>query len=1029
MLTYRCTCCGGTVTVADDERIGKCPVCDNLFVLPNQFAGKQNIYLLAAEALSNHNFDLALTYYSRILKVDATETAAHWGFLLSKYGVEISDRAVTYQNVIFHRVEHSRFADDPSYEKMITYCPKEALYYYEGLSRQIEERQRRLLEISAQIAQYDLYINCVSQPGTDDYMLANQVGKTLDDAGYRVFLPCTMLNSVPLEDRNLYEMAAAEKAAAMIVIVTNKTQVDEPRYEAVWKRFLAYRRQDAGRKMLSVFQGIDPGQLPMELQPLQSMLGNGPAAQDEVLAQINKMFGRQNQSAAVTRETLELLHRAEELLQQEQFTEAAQLFRRVRDLNAEEADAHWGLVCAATRNLTTPVLSEEVDTDYQRALQFSDSAVADRYQAAMCALTGEAAWSRLMSLTGDLTRTKTDGSPEVEQAIQWVYRYLPKSDPRLGRIAEFRRDAQMQREAYALKKAYDHRDAAVQPLFAEQIKAENDYTGSKFEREDSLSNLRWLSTVTFAALVVLIVSQMLLVHSYTYHLDYKGILYILSTLLFAAVVIAAAIGIICILPRIIGVPLGIALCGVSWYFHGPKTQLIHLIALVVVLLLWLILCVATVITATLAKQEKAAQKHAHKRVEAVNQQIQDAYIRDMRELYAKHGRPDHSIPNYQVQNSPDFTIGGRKQRVFGPVAFLVRSVVMVAVVVAAITLVSNGLYASGWEDITGVTAGAYHVIGLKADGTVVANGLNDHGQCNVAHWEDIVQVETGYAFTAGLRSDGTVCVAGDEDLQNAVSGWKNVVQISASDDHVVGLKSDGTVVAAGGNSNGECDVSAFTDVKIVKANTKHNGSLTLVVTGDGTVRCTGIEDWDSIRNFLESDTGSGEGQLKVTNIYGDYGAVALTTDDGVFQGIGVNSNNQLSRAEDWDTSAMTEIYVGTFTLGLNPDGTVEFAGDSGSAMAQVINWKSVTDLEGSDIHVLGLCSNGTVVAAGNNDQGQCNTSDWTEIQSVYAGRLSSFGLHEDGTLESTGYGICGMTYIAPKSPIGVIEFWLETLDW
>lgn len=1029
MLTYRCICCGNTISVEDDQRIGKCPVCENLFVLPNQFANKQNIYQLAAEALSNHNFDLALTYYSRILKVDATETAAHWGFLLSKYGVEISDRAATYQNIIFHRLEHGKFTDDPSYEKMITYCPPEALYYYQGLSRQIAERQRRMLEISSQIAQYDLYINCVAQPGTDDYMLANQVGKTLDDVGYRVFLPCTMLNKIPVEDRNLYEMAAAEKASAMIVIVTGKTLTDEPRYEAVWKRFLAYRRQDAGRKMLSVFQGIDPKHLPMELQPLQSMPVNGPDALDEILSQINKMFGRQNQSATVTRETLELLRQAKELLQQEQFAEAAQLFQKVRDLNVEEADAHWGLVCAATCNLTKPVLSEQVDTDYQRALQFSNAATSERYQTAMYALMGEPAWRNLVTLTDDFTKTETDGQPKVEQAIQWVYLYLPKSDPRLGRISQFRQDAKIYREAYALKDAYDRRDAAVQPLFADQSKAENDYKGNQFRREESLSTVRKISTALFAVLSCLIVSQFLLVHSYTYHLDYTGLLYILSTLLFAIPVVSIAIGLICILPRQAGIPLALVLCGVTWYFHGPKTQLIHLIVLVIALLLWLASCVATIITATLAKQEKAAQKHSRKRLETVNRQIQEAYTSDMRALYTKYGKPEHPIPAYQVKNSSDFTLNDRKYRIIGPVAFLVQSVVMVAVVVAAITMVSNYLYASGWENISHVTAGAYHVIGLKSDGTTVANGRNDHGQCNVDSWKDIVQVETGFVFTAGLRSDGTVCVAGDKDLQKAVSGWQDVVKISASDDHVVGLKSDGTLVAAGGNSNGECDVSSFTDIKLFTANTKDTGSFTLAVTNDGAVRCTAAKDWDSILKYLESSTGSGEEQMKVTGLYGDYGALALTSDNGKFQGIGANNNEQLSRAEDWDVSTMTDIYVGNFTLGLKKDGSVEFAGTTGSTLAQVIGWKNIRDLDGSDVHVLGLCDDGTVVSAGKNNEGQCNTSQWTDIQSIYAGRLSSFGLKKDGTLESTGYGICGMTYVSPKTPIGVLKFWLDTLNW
>jgi len=191
LLTYQCNVCRQTVNLADNEQIGACPRCGSLFVVPNQFrdnANKRNIYRLADEALANRNFDVALTYYKRILMVDAKETAAHWGFLLSKYGVEISGRGDTYQHVIFHRLERELFTDDPSYETMVTYCPKEALYYYQGLSRIIAQQQQKMLAISQRQQPYDIYLNCTAAPGTEDYMLANQVGLALDQAGYPVAL-------------------------------------------------------------------------------------------------------------------------------------------------------------------------------------------------------------------------------------------------------------------------------------------------------------------------------------------------------------------------------------------------------------------------------------------------------------------------------------------------------------------------------------------------------------------------------------------------------------------------------------------------------------------------------------------------------------------------------------------------------------------------------------------------------------------------------------------------------------------------
>ena len=107
-----------------------------------------------------------------------------------------------------------------------------------------------------------------------------------------------------------------------------------------------------------------------------------------------------------------------------------------------------------------------------------------------------------------------------------------------------------------------------------------------------------------------------------------------------------------------------------------------------------------------------------------------------------------------------------------------------------------------------VSAGGVYTVGLKSDGTVVACGDNEYGQCNVSLWKDIVAVSAGGGHTVGLKSDGTVVACGDNyHGQCNVSGWTDVVEIAAHSWYTVGLKSDGTVVACGSNSDGQCDVS------------------------------------------------------------------------------------------------------------------------------------------------------------------------------------------------------------------------------
>ncbi|MEE1283509.1 MAG: hypothetical protein UHK54_01475, partial [Acutalibacteraceae bacterium] len=55
-----------------------------------------------------------------------------------------------------------------------------------------------------------------------------------------------------------------------------------------------------------------------------------------------------------------------------------------------------------------------------------------------------------------------------------------------------------------------------------------------------------------------------------------------------------------------------------------------------------------------------------------------------------------------------------------------------------------------------IAAGVNHTVALKSDGTVVAVGDNEYGECNVSGWKNIASVSAGFHHTVGLKTDGTV---------------------------------------------------------------------------------------------------------------------------------------------------------------------------------------------------------------------------------------------------------------------------------
>ena len=195
-----------------------------------------------------------------------------------------------------------------------------------------------------------------------------------------------------------------------------------------------------------------------------------------------------------------------------------------------------------------------------------------------------------------------------------------------------------------------------------------------------------------------------------------------------------------------------------------------------------------------------------------------------------------------------------------------------------------------WRDIVSVSCGLRHIVGLRRDGTAVAAGNNEKGQCNVEARRNVVAIDAGYDQTIGLCKNGTVLIAGslkewderivtvwknitavaagsvgyygicqdgsvvstfsDGSFCGGVNRWKNVASISANYVHVVGLHPDGIVVAEGGNSFGECNVQDWRDIVAVSTGGRHAVGLhrdgTVAATGDNGKGQCNVEHWRDI---------------------------------------------------------------------------------------------------------------------------------------------------------------------------------------
>ena len=110
---------------------------------------------------------------------------------------------------------------------------------------------------------------------------------------------------------------------------------------------------------------------------------------------------------------------------------------------------------------------------------------------------------------------------------------------------------------------------------------------------------------------------------------------------------------------------------------------------------------------------------------------------------------------------------------------------------------ANPFTPEAMEKLVRLDQNLFNDVGLLSDGTVIAQGNNDDGECDVSAWTDIVSVAVGEYHTVGLKRDGTVVAVGqNEGKQCDVGGWHDIVAVAAGY-HTVGLRSDGTVMATG----------------------------------------------------------------------------------------------------------------------------------------------------------------------------------------------------------------------------------------
>lgn len=249
------------------------------------------------------------------------------------------------------------------------------------------------------------------------------------------------------------------------------------------------------------------------------------------------------------------------------------------------------------------------------------------------------------------------------------------------------------------------------------------------------------------------------------------------------------------------------------------------------------------------------------------------------------------------------------------------------------------------------------------------------------------KLAVGFFHTVGLKGDGTVLATGrNEEGQCEVSGWTNVQTVACGAYHTVALLQDGTLMATGRNSEGQCEVSQWTNVQAVAC----GDYTTLALLSDGTLRTTGYQPYTELSGWKDM----------VALSAGSYGAVGIAADGRVY------ASHPSLRSKDMTGAVAVACSTG-YAVALMEDGTVLHTAASldwtdvlavsacstgtlaidaqGHILCHwfrsrdALDFSQVSDavaLSAGGTHTAVLLCDGSVLVQGENGEGQCETKTW-----------------------------------------------------
>lgn len=1027
MAILKCKMCGGDIQIHSDQTYGTCDSCGSTMTLPKASDERAtNLFNRANHFRRLNDFDKALSMYENILNEDNTNAEAHWGVVLSKYGIEYVEDPKTHKRIpTCNRMQFSSILSDVDYLAALDNAEDaytRSLYEEEAL--QISKIQKRILSVSNNVEPFDVFI-CYKEKTnggsrTKDSVLAQDIYFQLTKLGYKVFFARITLEEKLGIEYEPYIFAALNSAKVMTVIGTKEQHFNAVWVKNEWSRFLALMKKDTSKLLIPCFKDMNPYDLPDELSMLQSQDMSKIGFIQDLIRGIKKVLddvvddadNQQPSHGSKTGSYESLLERGFICLEDSLFPKADSLFEQVLNINPKCARAYIGKLLAERKlckedDLLRVENSVENSTKFKRALMYADDAykqkllnmkddICERLEEERKQAIYDSAieyWQQ----AGQHADSNQDLYIELMQkAIQYFngVKGFKDSDERIKYLTSFVHEVKYQ-SATKLKKSKDIKSCEkAMALFSET----SDYKDSQYqiiECQRMINEIKYNEALEYknkgtaaslmhAASIFAKISdfndadvqrkqcEQLAKEAAKREQEQKRKAKKVKFVVFSivAVVLAAIIMLAVNLTKNSKYNDAISMKDSGQYPHSIRAfnnlgdykdssdQLVE-----------------TVDQYINSLQEAEDYEAALEFLDSIGfnktgrLEISFLYANALRKSgeYSKamefldNIKGNEIVDNQKLEAKYQFAKMYMDERDYPKALYILQKLGTyedcpslidsiheaskivsfyagyddIAVIRAdgCVDLIGDYITTDLQEaakqitDVSQVAVGNKHIVGLKEDGTVVAAGNNEYGQCDVDSWENIVQISVGSNHTVGLKSDGTVVATGYNEKEIGyqyrnglgaceVDEWRYIVEVHASANKTFALKMDGTIIGAGITDEFDVKVGGFGGVVTMDANMSYSG-MVVGIKSDGTL----AYNWGDVSKLSYG----GDKELKdfESVVCGSSHVIAVKT-DGSIVAIGTEKyfgGYWEDSVEHWD--GIVDIQCSTSsTFGLKQDGTI-----------------------------------------------------------------------------------------------------------